>query len=155
MNNTSTHRLKSSIGAAVQLAKHASQEKVPTFVFISAHTGAPIIPSGYLQTKREAESTISTELPDLRSIFMRPTFMYDSSRKPTLPIALGGTIASEVNSLVGGRLSFLGMMAEKPLRVGIVAAAVVESIGDDEVKGVVGPKKIEQLATKSWRREML
>jgi hypothetical protein len=81
--------------------------------------------------------------------------MYDSSRKPTLPIALGGTIASEVNSLVGGRLSFLGMMAEKPLRVGIVAAAAVESIGDDEVKGVVGPKKIEQLATKSWRREML
>ena len=81
--------------------------------------------------------------------------MYDSSRKPSLPIALGGILGSEVNALIGGKLSFLGMMVEKPLKVGIVGEAVAEAIGDDETKGVVGPKKIEELATKGWRRSML
>ncbi|KAL1954965.1 hypothetical protein VTO42DRAFT_423 [Malbranchea cinnamomea] len=141
--------------SAVMLARKASEEKVPTFVYISAAVGTPIIPNGYIQSKREAESIISSELPDLRSIFIRPTFMYDSSRKPTLPIALGGIIGSEVNALIGGRLSFLGMMVEKPLKADVVGEAVVESIYNDETKGVVGPKRIEELATKSWRRSML
>lgn len=91
----------------------------------------------------------------MRSIFIRPNFMYDSSRKPTLPIALGGMIGSEVNALIGGRLSFLGLMVESPVKVGTVGQAVVEAIDDAETRGVVGPKKIEQLATKSWRRSML
>lgn len=140
---------------AVTLAKSASDAKVPTFAFISAAGGAPVIPSGYIQSKREAESAITSELPDMRSIFIRPNFMYDSSRKPTLPIALGGMIGSEVNALIGGRLSFLGLMVESPVKVGTVGQAVVEAIDDAETRGVVGPKKIEQLATKSWRRSML
>ncbi|KAK2813330.1 hypothetical protein FQN50_000645 [Emmonsiellopsis sp. PD_5] len=141
--------------SAIALAQEASYEHVPTFVFISAEAGAPVVPGRYLTTKREAESLISANLPDLRSIFIRPTFMYDSSRKVTLPIALGGIVASEVNALLGGRLSSLGMMTAKPLNVNIVGEAVVEAIGDDDVKGVVAPKKIESLATKGWRRSML
>lgn len=137
------------------LAKNASDENVPAFVYISAASGAPVIPHGYIASKREAESSISSSLPDLRSVFVRPTFMYDSSRKFTMPIALGGMVSSEINSLVGGKLSFLGMMTEKPLKVGKVGEAVVEAIDDDKVKGVVGPKKIEDLATKGWRKTML
>ncbi|PGH21623.1 hypothetical protein AJ80_03056 [Polytolypa hystricis UAMH7299] len=141
--------------SAIALAQEASSEQVPAFVFISAEAGLPILPERYVLTKREAESTISTNLPDLRSIFVRPTFMYDSSRKLTIPIALGGIVGSEVNSLVGGRLSFLGMATAKPLKVDVVGEAVVEAIGDDITQGVVGPKKIEHLATKGWRRSML
>ncbi|PGH02501.1 hypothetical protein AJ79_07614 [Helicocarpus griseus UAMH5409] len=141
--------------SAVALAQEASYEQVPTFVFISAAGGAPVVPERYVSTKRDAENLISSNLPDLRGIFVRPTFMYDSSRKFTLPIALGGIVGSEVNALLGGRLSFLGMMTAKPLNVNIVGEAVVEAIGDDDVKGVVGPKKIETLATKGWRRTML
>ena len=137
------------------MANKTAEEKVPTFVYISAAVGTPIIPHGYIQSKREAEAAISSEHPNMRNIFIRPTFMYDSSRKPSLPIALGGIIGSEVNALVGGRLSFLGMMVEKPLKVGVVGDAVVEAIGNDETKGIVGPKKIEELATKAWRRSML
>lgn len=86
---------------------------------------------------------------------MRPTFMYDSSRRLSLPIAVGGMIASEVNLLTGGKLSALGSMAEKPLKVSVVGEAVVESIDDGDVDGVVSPKKIEDLATKGWRKTML
>ncbi|EEQ32418.1 hypothetical protein McanCB56680_006899 [Microsporum canis] len=141
--------------SAISLAKKTSEENIPTFVYISASSGAPIIPQGYIASKREAESSILSMFPDLRSIFVRPTFMYDSSRGLSLPIALGGIIASEINLLMGGKLSALGSMAEKPLKVSVVGEAVVESIDDGDVKGVVSPKKIEDLATKGWRKTML
>ncbi|KAK2740634.1 hypothetical protein FQN57_006003 [Myotisia sp. PD_48] len=141
--------------SAIRLAKCASDAKIPTFVYISAASGAPIVPQGYISSKREAESVILSSLPNLRSIFVRPTFMYDSSRKISVPIALGGILGSEVNALMGGKLSFLGMMVEKPVKVATVGEAVVESIDDSKVNGVVGPKQIEVLATSGWRKTML
>jgi uncharacterized protein YbjT (DUF2867 family) len=141
---------------AIALAQESFNEHVPTFVYISAAAGAPMLPSRYITTKREAETTISSAFPNLRSIFIRPGFLYDSSRKFTLPIALGGMIGSEVNSLLGGRLqSLAGSMTEKPLKADIVAQAVVEAIEDESTSGVVGTKKIESLATKAWRKTML
>ncbi|KAL1998698.1 hypothetical protein VTN02DRAFT_5719 [Thermoascus thermophilus] len=141
--------------SAIALAQESSHEHVPAFVYISAAAGAPILPSRYITTKREAEATIASTLPELRSVFVRAPFMYDSSRKFTLPIAFGAIIASELNSLVGGRLQFLGSMAEKPLLVDVVGEAVVEAIDDESTRGVVGIKKIEALATKAWRKSML
>jgi len=81
--------------------------------------------------------------------------MYDTNRKFTLPIALGGIIGSQLNTLLGGRLEFMGTMTEKPLRVDLVGEAVVEAISDDAISGVVGTKNIDSLATKAWRRSML
>lgn len=140
---------------AIALAQESSNEHVPAFVFISAAAGAPILPSRYITTKREAEAAITTTLPDLRSIFIRPSFMYDSSRKFTLPIALGGFVASEFNNILGNKLTFLGAMAEKPLKVDVVGEAVVEALEDETTKGAVGTKQIEALATKAWRKTML
>ena len=137
------------------MAQESSFEHVPTFVYISAYAGAPILPKRYISTKREAESKISSNLPDLRSIFIRPSFIYDASRKITLPIALGGFMGSEINNLLGGRLGFFGMMAEKPINVDVVGAAVVEAIDDETISGVLNLKNIEALANKGWRKTML
>ncbi|KAL3476953.1 hypothetical protein BJX99DRAFT_270123 [Aspergillus californicus] len=141
--------------SAIALAQESSNEHAATFVYISAAGGAPVLPSRYITTKREAETTISTLLPDLRSVFVRPPFMYDSSRKFTLPIALGGFVGSQLNALVGNRLNFLGAMVDKPLQVDVVGEAVVETLDDQSINGPVGPKKIETLATKAWRKSML
>ncbi|KKK19212.1 hypothetical protein P175DRAFT_0469953 [Aspergillus ochraceoroseus IBT 24754] len=141
--------------SVIALAKESVNEHVPTFVFISASGGAPILPSRYVSTKREAETTISSQLPELRSIFIRPPFMYDSSRKITMPIALGGFVGSQVNALLGNRLNFLGAMVDKPFQVDTVGEAVVEAMDDPSISGPVGPKKIETLATKAWRKNML
>jgi hypothetical protein len=140
---------------AIALAQESLNEHASTFLYISASSGAPILPSRYITTKREAETTIATQLPELRSIFVRPPFMYDSSRKFTLPIALGGFVASQLNALVGNRLSFFGSMVDKPFQVDMVGEAVVEALEDPSVSGPVGPKKIEALATKAWRKSML
>ncbi|GLI72379.1 hypothetical protein PoHVEF18_000551 [Penicillium ochrochloron] len=141
--------------SAIALAQESSNEHVPAFVYISAAAGAPMLPARYITTKREAEATISSSLPELRSIFMRPGFMYDSSRKFTLPIALGGFVASELNTFLGNKLGFLGAAAEKPLKVDVVGEAVVEALEDESTRGPVGTKQIEQLATKAWRKTML
>jgi len=41
---------------AITLAKHAAEENVGTFCYISAAGGAPVLPHRYIKTKREAEN---------------------------------------------------------------------------------------------------
>jgi hypothetical protein len=142
--------------SAIALAQESEREGVKTFVYISAAAGAPMLPTRYISTKREAESTIASELVKLRSIFVRPGFLYDSSRKFTLPIAASGMVGSTVNDMLGGRLtSLFGAAVEKPLRADLVAEAVVEAIADEDTRGVVGTKEIEVLAARAWRKTML
>lgn len=115
-----------------------------------------MLPKRYITTKRDAESTIASSLPKLRSLFIRPGLLYDSSRMFTMPIAAAGSVGNIVNSILGGRLSSIaGAAVEKPLKVDVVAEAVVEAIEDASAKGVVSTNDIEALATKGWRRGML
>ncbi|ETI28432.1 hypothetical protein G647_00881 [Cladophialophora carrionii CBS 160.54] len=142
--------------SAIALAQEAEREGATIFVYISAAAGAPILPKRYITTKREAESTIASRMIKLRNIFVRPGFLYDNSRKFTLPIAASGMLGSTVNSLVGGGLtSLFGAAVEKPLKADLVADAVVEAIADDETKGVIDTNMIEALAARAWRRTML
>ncbi|RMD43388.1 hypothetical protein DV735_g1705, partial [Chaetothyriales sp. CBS 134920] len=142
--------------SAIALASAAQDAAVGCFVYISAAAGAPLLPSRYITTKRAAESTIANNFQQLRSIFFRPGFMYDSSRGITLPIAASGAVASTVNELLGGKLSgVFGTAVEKPLKADVVADAVTEAIATDETKGVVDIQAIQALAAKAWRRTML
>ncbi|KAF2720214.1 NAD(P)-binding protein [Polychaeton citri CBS 116435] len=142
--------------SALTLAREANAKDVKSFAYISAAAGAPILPGRYISTKREAESGISTSFPKMRSLFIRPGFLYDSSRGFTVPMAAvtyGGFLA---NSLTGGNLTWLmGAGGSKPLKADLVAEAVVEGLADENVKGPVEVSEIEALATRAWRRGML
>ena len=142
--------------SAIALAQESQKADVKAFVFISAAAGAPMLPTRYITTKRDAENTIASEMIKLRNIFMRPGFLYDSSRMFTLPIAASGMVGNTVNELVGRRLTGLfGAAVEKPLKADLVADAVVEAIAEESTKGIVDTKAIEALAAKAWRRTML
>lgn len=142
--------------SAIILAKAADQAGVKEFAYISAAAGAPILPGRYISTKREAESTISSAFPKMRGLFIRPGFLFDSSRGFTVPMAAvtyGGFLA---NSLTGGNLTWLmGAGGAKPLKADLVAEAVVEGLDDEKVKGPVEVREIEELANRAWRRAML
>ncbi|EMC93982.1 hypothetical protein BAUCODRAFT_94015 [Baudoinia panamericana UAMH 10762] len=142
--------------SAIVLAREADRAKVASFAYISAAAGAPILPGRYINTKREAESTITSTFPRMRNIFIRPGFLYDSSRTFTIPMAAvtyGGFL---VNSITGGNLTWaMGAGGAKPLQADVVAQAVVESLADENVKGPVEVKEIEELANRAWRRGML
>ncbi len=141
---------------AITLARESSQENVDTFVYISAAGGAPVLPARYISTKREAETAVSTNFPNMRSVFIRPGFLYDSSRPITMPLAVGVGAGAIFNEVTGGYLKgFLGAAGTKPLKADLVAEAVVEALEDGEVKGPVEVKQIEELATKAWRKGML
>ncbi|KAL7817074.1 hypothetical protein V8C26DRAFT_428692 [Trichoderma gracile] len=142
--------------SAISLAKHAAAENTSAFCYISAAAGAPVLPQRYISTKREAENAIATNFPEMRGIFMRPPFMYDSSRKITMGIAAAAGAASIFNSLTGNLLKgFMGAAGTKPLQVETVAEAVVEALADDTVKGPIELEQIEELAAKGWRKTML
>ncbi|TLD36026.1 NAD(P)-binding protein [Venturia nashicola] len=142
--------------SAIVLARESSTKKVPTFIYISAAAGAPILPQRYITTKRAAESTIGSSFPSMRSIFIRPGMLYDSSRSITMGLAAVTGIGAMANSLVGGRLTWLmGAGGTKPLKADVVAEAVVESVTEEDIKGPVEVPAIEALANKAWRRGML
>ena len=142
--------------SAIALAQESQNGGVKAFIYISAAAGAPMLPSRYITTKREAESSIMSNMVNMRNVFIRPGFLFDSSRKFTLPIAASGSVGHTFNSLLGGSLtSMFGAAVEKPLKADLVAEAVVEAIADDSTKGVVDTKAIEALAAKAWRKTML
>lgn len=142
--------------SAITLAGEANKESVSAFVYVSAAGGAPVLPGRYIKTKREAESTISSEFPKMRGIFVRPPFLYDSSRTMTIPLAAltaGGALFNTVTGGVFGGI--MGAAGAKPLKADVVAEAIVEALSDETVKGPVEIPEIEALAQKSWRKGML
>ena len=142
--------------SAIALAREAVDQKIGTLVYISAAAGAPILPARYITTKRDAESTIASSFPGLRSIFVRPGFLYDRSRSFTLPIAALGAVGATVNHLVGGRLTWLmGAAGTKPLQADVVGEAVVEALDHPSLHGPVDVAQMEELANRAWRRTML
>jgi len=142
--------------SAIGLAKEASTHKVPSFLYISAAGGAPILPGRYISSKRQAEATIATTFPSMRSVFIRAPFMYDSSRGFTVPMAALTGMGALANSLVAGKLTWLmGAGGVKPLKADMVGEACVEALEDDTIKGPVEVKEIETLGTRAWRKGML
>jgi len=142
--------------SAISLAKEASDHSVPSFVYISAAAGAPVLPTRYISTKREAESTIAATFPRMRGIFIRAPFMYDASRSFTMPLAALTGMGAIANSLVGGRLTWLmGAGGTKPLKADLVGEAVIEALEDESVQGPVEVKEIETLGMRAWRKTML
>jgi uncharacterized protein YbjT (DUF2867 family) len=142
--------------SAITLAQEASKENAKAFVFISAAGGAPVLPKRYIDTKRQAESTISSEFPTMRGIFVRPGMLWDSSRSITVPLAAMTGAGAVFNSVTGGIFgSIMGAAGVKPLKADLVADAVVEALSDESVKGPVETAEIEELAQKAWRKGML
>jgi len=142
--------------SAITLAQEANTAGVKCFAYISAAGGAPILPKRYITTKREAESVIASEFPNMRSIFIRPGVLWDASRKITIPLAAATGMGSVFNSLTGGYFGeLMGVAGVEPLKADRVAMAVVEAISDGKTKGPVETKDIKELAEKGWRKEML
>ena len=142
--------------SAISLAREADRAGAKSFIYISAAAGAPVLPRRYITTKREAESAIASEFPKMRSVFMRPGMLYDSSRKLTQALAGVTGMAAVANSFIGGRLTWLmGAGVVKPSKADVVGEAVVEALEDEGTKGPVETAAIEKLANTAWRKGML
>ncbi|KAK3942969.1 hypothetical protein QBC46DRAFT_378604 [Diplogelasinospora grovesii] len=142
--------------SAILVAREAAKEDVKAFGYVSAAAGAPVLPSRYITTKREAEDIIAREFPKMRGVFFRPPFLYDSSRPFTMPLAALTAAGALFNTVTGGVMSgLLGAGGVKPLKADLVAEAIVEGLDDETVKGPVEVPQMEELASRAWRKTML
>ncbi|CCX11454.1 Similar to Uncharacterized protein C1840.09; acc. no. O74482 [Pyronema omphalodes CBS 100304] len=142
---------------AVTLAEEAASQRAKSFLYVSAIDSFFTLPRRYITTKREAESIIAGigEKNNMRTIFIRPSFLYDASRGFTMPLAGVLGCVSAVNGLFGRKIPLLGAAGYKPLAVEDVAGAAVKALEDENVKGVVDVDGISNLATRVWREGML
>ncbi|ABN68547.2 predicted protein [Scheffersomyces stipitis CBS 6054] len=121
------------------------QKQDPVFVYISADSQFPIVPSEYLTTKREAEFELSCK-KGLRSILMRPGFMYDPShegqdnRDILARLLKLGYSTKEV--IVGDKISFLNKSVRPPVTTEQVASKIFEKIENPDFSGVVSLDEI-------------
>lgn len=142
--------------SALLLAREANNHSASAFLYVSAAGGAPVLPTRYITTKREAESLIASQFPKMRGIFVRAPFMYDSSRMFTIPMAAMTGVGALFNGATRGILGgFLGAAGTKPLKVDVVARAAVEALEEEGTRGPVEVPELEDLAEKAWRKGML
>lgn len=113
------------------------------FVYISAEDWNPLVSRKYISTKREAESLIEEDYSKtLRPVFMRPGFMYEPDKPVSLRNQLG--TAASLFGMIGSRLN--PSMTNPALDVQTVARAVVESLEDDSIEGVVNLDALQEYA---------
>ncbi|KAA8917787.1 hypothetical protein TRICI_000095 [Trichomonascus ciferrii] len=144
-NNNTFERLNrdSAIILAKEFAKYQQQDSRKPFVFISAEDWNPLASRKYIATKREAEAILERDYSEkLRPVFVRPGFMYEDNNPTSLRNQLG-TMAN-LFGMLGSR--FHHSITNPALSVDIVAKAVVESLQDDSIEGVVNLDALQEYA---------
>lgn len=126
-----------------------SKSAPPAFVYILADRLIPGIPSGYLSTKREAEAALLSRSPDLRTIAMRPGFMYDEQNpgpliKRNIVKGVIGTGSRVKEMVFGNSVPLLNNLVRPPVLVQRVAQTIYEKLNDALFSGVVPLEEINR-----------
>ncbi|KAF9437482.1 hypothetical protein BGZ76_000562 [Entomortierella beljakovae] len=132
---------------ALTVAKEAGKEGVESFVYISAAFAPPMVPNRYITTKREAEQGLLTNTDHIRPIIFRPGFLSTPERPLTLPLAGLLQVSSEIlgNSLKG-TIPFAQAISTPPMSMETLARAVMNSIDNKDIKGIIDVDGIAELA---------
>mmetsp|Transcript_20597 Transcript_20597/g.26544 ORF Transcript_20597/g.26544 Transcript_20597/m.26544 type:complete len:321 (+) Transcript_20597:70-1032(+) len=139
------------IDASIDYAIDNGMKKPLPFCFTSAaEVGWPDVPGGqfmqkiapdflkqYLAAKRVVESKLMDSKPTLRPIIVRPSLIYSMDRPASyLPVA-GFFFFNRVGA----------PFVDRPVTVQSLAAAMVRSMGSEDVSGVLRYKEIERLSS--------
>lgn len=119
--------------------------KSHSYVYISADQALPFIPE-YSATKREAEQLLSQK-ERLRTIIMRPGFMYDEKEPNPLNarnlLRFFLTAGYDVKScLLGNRMELANKLVRPPVSTAEVASTIFEKLEDSNFRGKVTLEEI-------------
>lgn len=116
-------------------------DKPPAFAYISADRGFPGLPSGYIQSKREAEYQLYQLQPRLRPILLRPGFMYDPSEGTQGHMSMRSSLRTFLDGLneVNSKLLFnaLDGIVRPTISTKTVAQWCMDRIEDPDFHGPV------------------
>lgn len=145
--NSSYDRMnrQSAVTTATAFSDSFSDACRKPYVLISAEKTSDLIPDGYITSKRRAEAEIS-DLSNLRPIFLRPAFMYETAsdrqfgmgKGPSPRDAVAEALKLGYGAQTAARSFFPGLpqLIQPPLDVRIVAEAAVDALNED-IEGVI------------------
>ena len=131
--------------AFLEQASNSQDSPKPAFVYISADSKPPVVPEGYIISKREAEFELSCK-KGLRAILMRPGFMYDAGEPVTNNRRLlGGLVSlgySTKEAIFADKVSAFNKLLRPPVSTEQVAESIYEKLQDQSFEGVVSLEDI-------------
>lgn len=114
---------------------------MPTFTYISADKGFPLIPSGYINSKRQAEVELMNYEDVFRPILMRPGFMFDEYKTTADARSLVHNGLELLNCsnrlLLRNKLQFVNELIRPTISTQQVSRSIVSKIKDPAFMGVV------------------
>lgn len=132
---------------AITVANEAAKEGIESFAFVSAAFAPPMVPNRYVTTKREAETALLTHPAGFRPIIFRPGFLSTPDRPITLPLAGLLQVSSAIlGDSVRGTIPFAQALSTPPLEMETLARAIVNSLENPDVRGIVDVEGIAELA---------
>lgn len=147
------HNCEPSVDAdnAVTPATHNTPQHSP-FIYISADDWNPLVDRRYISSKYSAESVLSM-IPNLRSVFLRPGFMYNEGESSPSAASPGesGVSLRQIVRLGDRAMGMLGF-PRKSISVQAVAQAAVEALDDPSIEGVVSLEALQKFASMTNRQ---
>ncbi|EDO18196.1 hypothetical protein Kpol_543p25 [Vanderwaltozyma polyspora DSM 70294] len=123
-----------------------NEKASPTFTYISADRGFPLVPDAYINSKRDTESELKNYNDVFRSIIMRPGFMYDeysNNADPSYLIRRGIEAMNCANHVVfNNKFDFINNQVRPAVSAQQVSKSVMDHIVDKNYNGVVSLEEI-------------
>lgn len=128
---------KSNGDAAIVVGEAAKSAGAETFVFVSAAEKPPWVHEEYLSSKRRAEVALAKT--GMRLVVMRPGLVYGDDRPLSV---LAARVLRAARTLTSSTL----VRANAPIRVRLLAKAIIVALRDTSVRGVIEVPRIRDLA---------
>ncbi|QHS75003.1 ubiquinone biosynthesis protein COQ11 SPAR_L03110 [Saccharomyces paradoxus] len=126
--------------------KEQTKANERSFTYISADKGFPMIPSGYINSKREAEIELEKMQKYFRPVIMRPGFMFDERRNAIGPRSFIHTALELLycgnKFLLQNKLQFMNDLIRPTVSTQQVSKSVLTKIKNPDFKGVVTLEEI-------------
>ena len=126
--------------SALRLGSAVAAIPAESFTYVSANAAPPVIDRRYISSKREAEDGLLA-MDGMRTVIMRPGFVYDKSRPSSLALAPLTRIGASIFSRVLGPA-----WDTRPTHLGSLADAIVTAAADKTKQGVFDIDGIQALA---------
>ncbi|CCK70977.1 ubiquinone biosynthesis protein COQ11 KNAG_0F03150 [Huiozyma naganishii CBS 8797] len=141
MNKQSAVILAEAFAKTLQNTRHRLPMP-PTFSYISADRWSPLVPAGYIDSKRAAETLLTKFENSFRPIFMRPGFMFDETTKYSLNLRtcladISSTLNCANKLILRERFNALNKSIRPVVSTQRVASCLMEKIYDPKFNGVV------------------
>lgn len=132
------------LAQAFRQALSSNEDKrgtMPTFTYISADKGFPLIPKGYINSKRQAEAELMRYESFFRPILVRPGFMFDEYKTTSDARSYVHNGLELLNCgnrvLLRNKLHFVNELIRPTISTQQVSRSIVSKIKDPSFSGIL------------------